>query len=497
MMTEEHNETGTLLARECRVLIIEDDNSVRRILSDTLRKHDYIVSAADSGKAALSSVSENPPDIILCDYKLPQMSGEEICKQLKGSPETAKIFFMAITGHGSPEVEERLFEAGIDEFLPKPISPHTLLLRMRVARRSVYRSRRRELSRRNILGQMDVLLLQDGGCAPGYNPVTAFLTYDFERFGRKVFCAREGFISLTSGTDSDYYRLIYNQDEYRKLESTSGVFNAVFLTNASGAQFRSERFRDFIEPQVKEQAAKNIVDRKVRTIVAIGGNGTFLGIRELAKILPEDIQVAFVPVTIDSDISGSECLGQHTAVEMGAEKIKCYMADARAHKRVYVIEMMGARGGFHALFSCLGARAHQVILPGMEPDFTTIMESLNHHDHAVIVVAEGYGQEDPIRKEQSLNAAELFVKQLQDTGITSNKRIISEPFSRDIRGAFPNNTDIALAQRLSAGTVKAIQDGESRFMFAVNAENETVLPFEEISTDNTVSRELAALANRL
>lgn len=76
-------------------------------------------------------------------------------------------------------------------------------------------------------------------------------------------------------------------------------------------------------------------------------------------------------MTIDSDIGGTETIGQHTAVEVGAEKVRCYVAglsshlleravltelsaDAATHERCYLIELMGRDGGFHALYSAIG-----------------------------------------------------------------------------------------------------------------------------------------------
>jgi len=136
-------------------------------------------------------------------------------------------------------------------------------------------------------------------------------------------------------------------------------------------------------------------------------------------------------------------------------------------------------------------------VPEMRPDFTAVIESLNRRDHAVIAVAEGFGKKDPAREAEKLNAAEYFVKKLNETGIESNKRIVTESFSRDIRGAIPNNTDIALAQRMAAGTVKNLLAGETEFMYAVNGNDEDVLAFDVIATDNTVPARLVSLANRL
>jgi len=134
-----------------------------------------------------------------------------------------------------------------------------------------------------------------------------------------------------------------------------GVLNVSMLSDAGGARFRSERYPDFAKEEIVRRAARNLIGRDVKVVVAIGGNGTFLGIRDLSRLLPRSVQTFFVPVTVDSDISNTECIGQHTGIEEGAKKIAAYAADARAHKRIYnVAEYMddGKRAVVPAIQGC-------------------------------------------------------------------------------------------------------------------------------------------------
>jgi len=70
------------------------------------------------------------------------------------------------------------------------------------------------------------------------------------------------------------------------------------------------------------------------------------------------------------------------------------MADARTHKRIYNIEMMGASSGFHALHSSLGSLAHLAVLPNSVIDHKKVVEALNGKQQCTIVVAEGYKKEE-------------------------------------------------------------------------------------------------------
>jgi len=345
--------------------------------------------------------------------------------------------------------------------------------------------------------EMDVLLIQDGGCAPGYNPVTAFLTEYLEKAGHKIFVTAEGFKSVVSNKPEDYRCLIYDLEHYKQIEHIPGVLFAPPLRESRGADFRSERFPEFEDSLLQKQAAQNILSRKVNIVIGIGGNGTFMGIKYLSEFLPESVRTYFIPVTIDSDIYGTECIGENTGVEVGAEKIRCYMADARTHNRCYIIEMMGRQGGYHALHSCLGAGAHLAVLPSSRYNPKQIAESMQYRNDTVIVVAEGYKSEERKDKSYKGNAAEYFRDELESTGIKIKHRLVCEPFSRDIRGAHPNNMDIMLAQRMARQLSRLVADGESRKMPAVLSGKEYSINFEDIRTDNSVESSLADLANRL
>ena len=344
---------------------------------------------------------------------------------------------------------------------------------------------------------IDVLIIQDGGCAPGYNPVTAFVSEYLEKSGQNVFVAANGFRSLVSNRSQDYRCLVYSKELYSQIEHIPGVVFSPPLREARGADFRSERFPQFKQQELQQIAAQNIQQRNVRVVIGIGGNGTFAGTKALSRFLGDEIQVFFIPVTIDSDVSGTECIGEYTGVEVGSEKIRCYMADARTHKRLYIIEMMGAKGGYHALHSCLGAGAHLAVLPNQDHDVEALVKAINNRDGTVIVVAEGYKSKHRKQVGYTGNAATFFRDELIAAGLNTTQKIVCEPFSRDIRGASPNNMDIMLAQRMARGVSQMVSNGETQKMPAVLSDREYSISFTDIVTDNSVTSSLAALANRL
>jgi 6-phosphofructokinase len=77
------------------------------------------------------------------------------------------------------------------------------------------------------------------------------------------------------------------------------------------------------------------------------------------------------------------------------------------------------------------------------------------------------------------------------------RKVVCEAFSRDIRGAAPNNQDITLAQRMAYNVAAYLKAGTSRLMPAVRSGREYAIPFNEIETDNMVEGDLLVLSNRL
>jgi len=491
---------GGSMTDKYRILIVDDEASTRKFYTKVLcNVPGLIISEAKDGIAALEKIQKSPPDIVVCDLEMPRMDGRELCRRIKADPESvlSDIYVIIVSAKEAKEDKIKCMSEGADDYLTKPVDPDELIARVTVGQRIISHIKKAELERRRMFEEIDVLIIQDGGCAPGYNPVTAFITYHLEAMGRDTYATLEGFKSLVSGTDDDFVRLVYDPELFTKLDHIPGVFHAAPLSESRGAQLRSERYKDFVKKSIQKKAAETIKRRKVKAIIAIGGNGTFKGVESLCQYLPTSIQVFFIPVTIDSDIAGTECIGQHTGIEMGSEKIRCYMADARTHKRIYILEMMGASSGFHALHSCLGARAHLAVLPNSKIDHKKVAEALARRDECVIVVAEGYKREERAAKGLNMNAAEYFYQELLATGVEIKRRVVCEPFSRDIRGAAPNNQDITLAQRMAYNVAQYLKAGTSRVMPAVRSGREFAIPFNEIHTDNMVEEDLLVLSDRL
>lgn len=112
------------------VLIVDDIPSSLRLLSQMLRDHGYQVINALSGEIALSQVKVAIPDVILLDIMMPEMSGYEVCQQLKSNPKTAEIPIIFLTAVTDLPEKIQAFKLGGDDYVTKPFYIQEVLLRI-------------------------------------------------------------------------------------------------------------------------------------------------------------------------------------------------------------------------------------------------------------------------------------------------------------------------------------------------------------------------------
>jgi cyclic di-GMP phosphodiesterase len=114
-----------------RILVVDDNPDTMVLMRELLSRRGYDVTAVPSATKAEEELSRQLPDLILCDVIMPGKSGYELCRDLKGNPETRLIPFVLITGLSDREDRVRGIEAGADDFLNKPIFPEELFARVK------------------------------------------------------------------------------------------------------------------------------------------------------------------------------------------------------------------------------------------------------------------------------------------------------------------------------------------------------------------------------
>jgi DNA-binding response OmpR family regulator len=120
-----------------RILVVEDDASIRLGLEDTLAAKGYVVVAVSRGDVGLAQAIESPPDLIVLDIMLPDMDGFEVCRRLKDTPALREIPVIILSARGAELDRVRGLELGADDYVTKPFSLMELLARVSaVLRRS-------------------------------------------------------------------------------------------------------------------------------------------------------------------------------------------------------------------------------------------------------------------------------------------------------------------------------------------------------------------------
>lgn len=113
-----------------KVLLVEDNEMNRDMLSRRLARKGYIVAIAKDGLEGVSKAARETPDIILMDMSLPEIDGWEATRRIKAAPETASIPIIALTAHAMASDREKALEAGCDDFDTKPVELSRLLGKM-------------------------------------------------------------------------------------------------------------------------------------------------------------------------------------------------------------------------------------------------------------------------------------------------------------------------------------------------------------------------------
>ncbi len=113
------------------ILVVDDTPQTLRLLMTILSAEHYTVRPADSGALALASIQASPPELILLDVKMPEMSGFDVCRQLQQNPKTQAIPVIFLSGLTDLDDRVQGFQLGAVDFVVKPFQREELLARVR------------------------------------------------------------------------------------------------------------------------------------------------------------------------------------------------------------------------------------------------------------------------------------------------------------------------------------------------------------------------------
>ncbi|HEY9596568.1 MAG TPA: response regulator transcription factor [Cyanophyceae cyanobacterium] len=113
-----------------KILVVDDDRTLRTVLTRYLENRGYQVDQVSSGAEALVACSQDPPDLVVSDVVMPEMDGLEFCRRLRATPSGQLMPFIFLSGKG--ELEDRIHghSIGADDYLTKPVDPRELVAKI-------------------------------------------------------------------------------------------------------------------------------------------------------------------------------------------------------------------------------------------------------------------------------------------------------------------------------------------------------------------------------
>lgn len=132
------------MTRTARILLVDDEISIRRALVPLLRSRGYEVETAATGARALESFGKQAPDLVVLDLGLPDLDGTEVCSRIR---EVSAVPIIVLSARGREADKVAALDLGADDYVTKPFGPEELLARVRAALRRVFSEEPAEVGR--------------------------------------------------------------------------------------------------------------------------------------------------------------------------------------------------------------------------------------------------------------------------------------------------------------------------------------------------------------
>ncbi len=210
-----------------KILIIEDDKNIQRLLTLELRHKNYSVSSAYNGEEGIEMFSKNSYDVVLLDLMLPKKSGKEVCQELRKVSDTPIII---ITAKDSILDKVELLDLGANDYICKPFAMEELLARIRVVTRNIENSNNKHFYLENNI-KMDILakkvFLNEEEISL---TKTEFLILEYFMKNKALSCSREKIIIGVWGYDFDGEEKIvdvYINSLRKKIDSKSQYIHTI------------------------------------------------------------------------------------------------------------------------------------------------------------------------------------------------------------------------------------------------------------------------------
>lgn len=296
------------------------------------------------------------------------------------------------------------------------------------------------------------------------------------------------------GFEDGYKGLMYADYRIMKQSDFSGILTrGGTILGTSRQPFKLMRTPDENGLDKVEAMKHTYYKLKLECLVILGGNGS----QKTANLLREEgLNIVSLPKTIDNDLWGSDLtFGFHSAVDVATNAIDCIHTTAASHGRVFIVEIMGHKVGWLALYAGIAGGADIILLPEIPYDIDVVVNAIrsrtkNGKNFTILAVAEG-----AISKENAaLTKKELKEKKKNGPVYPSVAyelgAQISERTGQEIRVTVPGHMqrggepcpyDRVIATRLGAEAAEMIRRKEYGYMVALNNDKIEKIPLADIA----------------
>lgn len=323
-------------------------------------------------------------------------------------------------------------------------------------------SKRRKKERRYY---MRIGILTSGGDCPGINAtIRGVCKTAIRHYGMEVIGIHSGFQGLmTKDVET------FTEDSLSGLLTLGGTV----LGTSREKPFKRGGLMDGVDKP--SLIIQNIKELGLDCVVCIGGNGTQ---KTAAKFAAMGVNIVSVPKTIDNDIWGTDfSFGFDTAVSIATDAIDRLHSTASSHKRVMVIEVMGHKAGWIALYSGMAGGGDVILIPEIPYNIHNIGEVIldrlrKGRPYSIVVVAEG------IPTDGRKRAGEYIAQEIEyETGIETRETVLGYIQ----RGGSPTPFDRNLSTRMGGHATELIATGQFGRMVTLQGNDISSLPLEEVS----------------
>ena len=334
-----------------------------------------------------------------------------------------------------------------------------------------------------------VALSTGGGDAPGLNAVIHAATLAARNRDWDVFGIRDGFNGLLSPDDYPDGGLIeLTRDRVRGIIHQGGTIIGTTNRGNPSAYPVQQRDGTWIEVDRTEELLGRIEEHRIDSLILVGGDGTMSIGRRLHEA---GLRLVGVPKTIDNDLEKTtSTFGFDTAVDFASQCIDRLFTTATSHGRIIVVEVMGRYAGWIALNAGMASDVHAILIPeipfSLEPVAALISDRARHGaKFSIVCVAEGarpVGGDTSIVGKSPGHAERLGgigAKVAAELERMTGREARTVVLGHLLRGGSPTSCDRLLGVRFGAAAVRALDEGQSGVMVALNPPAVDYVPLAE------------------